>query len=164
MGRLAVLLAGIVACSGCGSSAPKTTRVSGTVQFDGKPLSKGTITFLPQASGDKERARPATGQIDSNGRYSLSTFAPGDGALPGKYQVTVVSNTSEPTPEEIAEKGATIQSLIPAGYNSPSTSGLTATVADGKQEPIDFKLTTDGAPKEAPRQTGSQQTVDQFGT
>lgn len=167
MGRLVVgVFAVLVGCgvSGCGSSAPKTVRVSGVVEFDGKPLTKGTISFLPQSASDKERARPATGTIDSSGRYTLSTFAPGDGALPGKYLVAVVCNTSEPSPEEIAEKGATIESLIPAGYNSPATSGLTATVNDVSEEKLDFKLTADGAPKEAPKQNPGGPVVDEFGT
>lgn len=158
------LAIGLVCCAiGCGSRAPKTVKVTGTVEFDGQPLTKGTITFLPQAAGDKERNRPATSTIDSQGRYALSTFAPGDGALPGKYLVTVVSYSVEPTLEEIAEKGAKHISAIPGGYGAASTSGLTATVGNGGAEKIDFKLKTGGAPDEAPEQPKSQ-TVDQFGT
>ena len=151
--------------TGCGSRAPKTTKVSGVVEFDGKPLSKGTITFLPQAVGsDKERNRPATGIIDATGHYSLSTYAPGDGALPGKYLVTVVSYSVEPTLEEMSEKGAKPVSAIPGGYGAATTSGLTANVDAGSAVTLDFKLTTGGAPDQAPEQPRGGQIVDQFGT
>lgn len=93
-----------VCCTGCGSGAPKTVAVTGTVKFDGKPLPDGTITFM--SMGEKgEFGRPATGVLNKEGKYKLSTFAPGDGALPGKYQVVVVSNSGVPSPEDIAEKG-----------------------------------------------------------
>lgn len=163
-----VLLLGInfsvlVCCLGCGSSAPHTIPVSGTVTFDGKPLSKGTISFIP--AGDKtEFGRPATGNIDPQGNYTLSTFKPGDGAVPGKYQVAVVSIANEPSPEEMAEKGAQITSTIPAGYNSPMTSGLRATVEAGGAMTLDFELKTGGAPDSAPPQQPGGQQVDQFGT
>lgn len=164
--RVAIVSVGLaIGCLGCGSSAPKTVRVSGVVDFDGKPLTKGTITFLPQTTGEKDLNRPATGIIDSQGRFELSTYKPGDGALPGKYQVTVVSNSVEPTLEEIAE-GAKYVSAIPAGYNSPLTSGLSATVSESGPVTLDFHLKTGGAPDKAPDQTPNPQgqTTDQFGT
>src|SRR5687767_2466277 len=123
IGTLILLVAGIVAC---GSGAPTTIKVTGVGDVDGRPLTTGRITFLPQAVGAGESNRPATGTINEQGQYELSTFKQGDGALPGKYQVAVISNSSEPTVEEMAEKGATIISAIPGGYNSPATSGLTA--------------------------------------
>lgn len=156
------MLFGVLVCgAGCGSGAPKTVNVSGTVEFDGQPLTKGTISFVPQAVGENEQNRPATGTIDDKGHYVLSTFKPGDGALPGKYLVAIVSNSNEPSVEEMAE-GAKITSLIPAGYNSPATSGLTATVENSGAVTLDFKLKTGGAPEAAPEQAAPG--VDQFGT
>lgn len=160
-GTLILVLVWIV---GCGASAPTTVKVSGVVKFDGKPLTKGRITFLPQATTGGELNRPATGTIDEAGHYELSTFKPGDGALPGKYQVAVVSNSAEPSLEEMTEQGAKIISAIPGGYNSPATSGLTATIDAGGAVTLDFALKTGGAPDAAPEQNAGGQTVDQFGT
>lgn len=160
---LSLLLVSMGLVVGCGSGPPKTVKVAGTIEFDGQPLTTGRITFVPQAVGEGENNRPATGVIDAQGHYELSTFKPGDGALPGKYLVAVISNSTDPTLEEMAE-GAKAVSKIPAGYNSPSSSGLTATVEKGAAVVLDFKLKTGGAPDKAPTQGAPQQGTDQFGT
>ena len=74
-------LAGVPGCSDDSGTVP----VSGKVIFpDGSPLDHGIIEMrhssLPQV---------ARGEIDSEGQFSVSTFKPGDGALPGEYQVAV---------------------------------------------------------------------------
>jgi hypothetical protein len=162
--RLWVGIVVMTCCLGCGSRGPKTVRVSGIVEFDGQPLTKGRIAFVPQAGGEGALNRPATGTIDSKGHFELSTFKPGDGAVPGKYFVAVFSNSAEPTLEEAAQGAKTI-SAIPGGYNDPRSSGLTATVNDSGAMTIDFKLKTGGAPDAAPQQQGMPAGgVDQFGT
>jgi hypothetical protein len=75
------VLAGVPGCSDNSGTVP----VSGKVVFpDGSPLDHGIIemrhSLLPQV---------ARGEIDSEGQFSVSTFKPGDGALPGEYQVAV---------------------------------------------------------------------------
>src|SRR5690606_8125533 len=61
---------------GCGSpgTAP-TVPVEGTLLHNGKPATAARIVFTP-ASG-----RPAVGNTDEQGRFTLSTFAPDDGAV-----------------------------------------------------------------------------------
>lgn len=161
-GLLTVIM--LAACLGCGTGAPTTVKVSGKVQYNGQALTEGTITFLPMNEGG-DFNRPAVGILDDDGNYHLSTFAPGDGAIPGKYQVTVVSDAKVPSPEEVAEKGAKVVSAIPAGYNNPSTSGLRATVEDSGAQTFDFDLKTGAVPDAAPAQgPAAGPKVDQFGT
>jgi hypothetical protein len=75
---VALLLAG----SGCGS---KLVKVKGVLTLEGQPVEGAVVTF---ASPDG-RGRPATGQTDAEGRFTLTTLEEGDGALPGDYRVLI---------------------------------------------------------------------------
>ncbi|MCA9261179.1 MAG: hypothetical protein KDA61_18315 [Planctomycetales bacterium] len=132
----------------CGCNrGPQTSPVAGSVQYAGAPIDAGTVTFYPLAGG-----RPASGEIGADGTYSLSTLAPGDGALPGDYKVAIEAKRVDggvPEPkslqEEIAQAGAaaprkaTVQWLVPESYSSAESSGLAATVVAGSNR-IDFVL------------------------
>jgi hypothetical protein len=61
--------------------------VSGVVQYNGSPLTGGKVVFI-----SVDRHRSAAGQIQSDGSYSLATLKPGDGATPGQYRVTIVTD------------------------------------------------------------------------
>lgn len=76
---LCALLA-VGALSGC-SRGPVS--VSGTVMLDDKPLPK-TRVLLEPADG---KGRPAYGETDESGRFSLTTKTPNDGVYPGQYKV-----------------------------------------------------------------------------
>jgi hypothetical protein len=74
-------------CQGCGQG-PELAAVQGVVQHDGVPLTKGgTVLFL-----SVDHHRQARGQIQDDGSYALKTLKPGDGATPGNYRVTVVTD------------------------------------------------------------------------
>ena len=61
--------------AGCGGpSRPETVPVSGRVTYQGKPVPMGQIMFYP------DQGRPATGAIDADGNYRLTTFTTADGA------------------------------------------------------------------------------------
>ena len=77
------LAGGLLASCGCGPGRPATTRVSGRVTYQGKPVTEGRIVFQP------EHGRPAMGTLDADGRYTLTTFDAGDGALLGHHRVTI---------------------------------------------------------------------------
>jgi len=114
----------------------KRYAVSGTVTYKEKPVEQGTITFEPV----DDKGRIAAGTI-TNGRYSLTTLQADDGALPGKYRVTVVSkdfdaalasdpaarNAEDPQKRSHAANRVA-KSLVPARYQLADTSGLTADV------------------------------------
>jgi hypothetical protein len=71
--------------SGCGGSGAKPVPVSGILLEDGKPLAAARVTFNPVESN----GRMAFGLTDSEGRFRLTTFKHNDGALPGRYKITV---------------------------------------------------------------------------
>ncbi len=120
--------------TGCSESKnQKTVFSSGVVTIDGQPLKKGTVTFQPITTGENNLKRPATGEIDSSGRFQLSTFQAGDGLLPGKYHVVITAFENAPTVEEYAA-GAKRKSLIPEKYSNSTTSGLEAVVTDTNNE------------------------------
>jgi hypothetical protein len=139
------------ACSDDGFGRQRYS-VHGTVTYKGEKLAQGQISFLPEGQG----GQAASGQID-NGYYSLSTLTPGDGALPGKYKVTVVAKDSDPEkvrseaqtkgmppgaalPQPlIAKANKEAKSKIPTRYNLPTTTDLTADV-EARSNTKDFEL------------------------
>jgi hypothetical protein len=131
---------GLCLVVGCGDDTglEKRYRVSGTVSYNGKPVEKGQISFIPD---DIKKQREATGFIE-NGQFTLTTSAPGDGALPGEYKVTVVSKEVDDSKvtetvkkyggggrqSEIAKANAAGKMLVPGKYALADTSDLKATV------------------------------------
>ena len=72
--------------AGCGDDSGVGTRytVTGKVTYKGEPVKKATINFVPNAPDGRGASSPVV-----DGYYSLTTFSPNDGALPGTYKVTV---------------------------------------------------------------------------
>jgi hypothetical protein len=142
-----LLISALSITAGC-ESGPETAEVAGVVTFNGQKVQEGTVTFYPVKGG-----RPATGTIQPNGTYELSTFDPGDGAILGEYKVAIEAkkvNGAAPEPksfeEELARENASVQPtkasvtwLVPRRYSSAESSGLIATVNGGSNQ-IDFNL------------------------
>lgn len=134
---------------GC-SDRPKLAKVKGTVTIDGKPLPYGTVTF--EAKG----LRSATGKIVNGEITEVTTYDPGDGAPVGNHRVVVTAN-AEPGAAVVANPGdapkgppkadyMSGKSLIPAAYNNPDTSGLTAEIKSGENT-VELKLLSSGPAK-----------------
>ena len=94
--------------------------VSGTVRVDGKPLASGTIAIHPTQPG----GHAASGTI-LGGAYILRTIEADDGALPGTYKVTLVS-------QEAGTK-------LPASYGNPDTTALRCEIRPSRNI-IDFDI------------------------
>jgi len=107
-----LVFAGIVGSSGC--SKPKFYPTRGKIiVFAVGPLSQGEIRFRPIS-------RPqfvATGQIQKDGTFSMSTPGHGEGVLEGDCQVAIVVESANGK-RPIAER-----------YSDFSTSGLNYTIA-----------------------------------
>jgi len=121
---LAIVL--LSSCWGCGSNAApyvgKTVPVKGKVTYKGKLLTQGQIVFEPDNSG-----REAHGSIQPDGTFELSTFAKGDGAVPGTHRIAVTS-------------GKVGEVVVPVKYKNTSSSKTEVEVAEGKSEyVVDFK-------------------------
>lgn len=76
--------AGVAGFGGCrpAGSAP-TVPASGRLVYAGRPLPDIELVFTPH---DGRRGFALT---DAEGRFNVSTFARGDGAVPGKHTVTL---------------------------------------------------------------------------
>ena len=132
----------LCATSGCGSSRPDTVPVRGTVTLDGQPVSGAAVLLIPSEGG-----RPAEGISDEDGSFRLSTFAHGDGALPGQHAVTIT--LIDPTGGRPADAaglsptapGVTVPTkwTVPKKYSMPTTSGITVEVEQGI-EPLTLRL------------------------
>lgn len=135
--RWLVLTVAVVA-TGCGRGpAVPLAPVGGVVTIAGRPVGGGQIMFAPTSAGPT-----ATGVIGPDGRYSLTTFKRGDGAMLGAHDVMIESmpDVSTTLPEDIlVTKKAAPPPEIPQKYNLPGRSGLSATVTSGSNT-IDFAL------------------------
>jgi hypothetical protein len=128
----------VLACflSGCGPGHPKTAPVRGTVFFDGKPVPNGTIMLVP-ATGNS-----ATGEIQPDGSFTLTTFQNGDGAIPAEYKVVIIArqDTSSRLPEE---RNPLPPIIVPIQYTSAATSPLRAEIKD-QENVLELRLSRDG--------------------
>ena len=87
--------------AGCGPSGSPVGKVQGKVVSGGQPVTGGTITFTPVA--EVADARPATGEVQPDGTFVLTTQKEGDGAAVGKHQVSYMAPLSEVTETETGD-------------------------------------------------------------
>lgn len=99
-------------CGGEGGSRPTVVPVKGKVTFKGQPLTKGVVRFEPDGYG-----RMATGELQPDGTFMLTTFEKGDGAVIGQHKVFITGTSPNPRKE-----------MVPKKYLAPETSKLTADV------------------------------------
>lgn len=123
---------------GCGNDNPETIPVRGRVTWGGKPLSGGTIIFLPAENVGKPTGHIATGRIQSDGSYEMGTFSNRDGVVPGSYQVAIDARDKLSTEDVDGAADATTD--IPQRFASPATSGLTVDITE-ESSVHDFDLT-----------------------
>ena len=125
---------------GCGANGQRTAPVSGTVTYKGKSLPGAIVSFAPEDPS----GRIAMGIADSSGQFKLGTLSTDDGAIVGKYKVTVIARGPD-RPAKPGEgsgmPGETVPGdpLIPAKYFSPESSGLVQEVKSGRNT-VELKL------------------------
>ena len=118
-----------VSLSGCDDGRPKRVSVSGTVLIDGEPLSKGIVQFVP------DNARPAGGEIDEEGHFTLTCYDDKDGVVLGTHRVMVAAK------EMISE--SEVRWLAPPKYANYSRSGLSYEITEPTDD-LKIELTWDG--------------------
>ena len=161
-----LLCLGLLVIAGCGGgpSKPTTYPVTGTVTYKGTPLEGATVTFI--SKNQVVQPHSAVGTTNAAGKFELTTFANGDGAVAGSYLVKVVK-FEYPKPKDTApatnpiNDGVEIaieedsgynpdagieavdplpQNVLPNKFEDPNKSGLTAEVKAGENPPMDFNL------------------------
>jgi hypothetical protein len=137
---------------GCaGDDGPATYPVTGTVTLNGTPVEGVTVTFVPDGAGQS-----AVGITDPSGKYALTTRAKDDGAVVGRYKVTMAKYekgaAATTSPDEVhedyditdeyaegydeaaASAAAPSKNLLPEKYGDPNLSGFSAEVVEGENK------------------------------
>ncbi len=128
---MALVTVALAVTAGCGKSdRPATYPVTGKVTFgDDTPLAGGQITFR-----SLDHPLSASGAIQPDGTFQLTTYEPNDGAVAGRHRAAVVP----PTPTDFDPDEGPFTPLIDPRLQDLQASGLEFTVtADG---PNDFPV------------------------
>lgn len=115
-GTWLVLTALALVAVGCDDGRPDRVPVSGQVLIDGEPLTHGYVRLVHPTS------RPAVGKLDADGRFTLSCYEKGDGAIRGVQQVAI--DAKKPIGEDRLEWHA------PKKYASATTSGIEVEITE----------------------------------
>jgi hypothetical protein len=116
---------------GCGrGGGQEVVPVRGTITYGGGTWPKpGVLQFFADSSVPDQSLRPAVGEFGADGRLTVTTFTKGDGLVPGKYRISVVSYETPPSKTELTFP----KNYVPRRYHSPATSGLAITVDKGQK-------------------------------
>ena len=128
VGTTWLAMVALATVAGCNSN-PKRVAVSGQVLIDGEPLKYGQVVFVPKGS------RPSTADMDENGRFTLTSFDPNDGAAPGVHQIAVYAN------EQLDQTRTKWHA--PRKYSFYNSSGLTQEIT-GPTDSLVIELTWKG--------------------
>jgi hypothetical protein len=132
------------AACGCGGSGPQLVTVRGKVlDSDGRPVFPGSIWFVadgsaPSANGGLD----ASSMLYEDGSFKLRTYPHGDGAMVGRYRVTL-------------SLGAGSSPRL-AKYAGPRTTPLTVDVPQQGLE--DLVLRLDSSQSQGPTKPGGSPT------
>lgn len=129
-----LLMLTAAALGGCGKaiSVPTTVPVTGVVKYKGKPMQGIRVTLHSQGEAAKPGFIP-TGQTGPDGKFTLSTGAPGNGAPTGTYTVTFEK-------PEITGSVETEVDAFRGKYNDPAKSAWTVTIEKGENALQPFEL------------------------
>jgi hypothetical protein len=146
-----LIFASVIGCTGTADNPHQVVPVSGVVLLDGESVREAIVEFVPTEFG-----RPAAfAKTDANGRFSLSTYGVGDGAVPGNYRVRITQTevTGDLSQEEAAAylqrhqrppPSPVFRNRLPARYAAVETSGLAYEIGSDGVASIELLLTSDG--------------------
>ncbi len=130
-GLLPLLLLGLaIGCSG----RPQMVPVSGTVTHQGQRVEGADVMFSPKGG------RIASGRTDKEGRFQLTTFVAGDGALEGEHGVSVAKMQLIMDSKDPDNPYPHARNLLPAKYSNVESSGITVSVKRGGDNQITIQL------------------------
>lgn len=140
---LAILPAAVLA-AGCGydpDTAPVVPHpVTGKVLYDGKPAAGVVVTFMPSDAPTVPRIpRNPRGVTGPDGTFTLTTFADGDGAAEGGYQVVLSWPDETAVVEESDEEKESKPDRL-MGWYDPLHSALNYRVTPGENAVPAFEL------------------------
>lgn len=125
--RVSIPALALCVVMGCGPSLTPPVPSGGTASYRGKPIEQGRVIFVPEAEGGE-----AAGGTIRDGKFVLTTREEGDGAIPGRYKVGVISIAEVPVKEGGEPE---YKSLIPIKFGNAEDSGITREIpADGDKD------------------------------
>src|SRR5262249_28100061 len=130
--QVALLLLALVAMPAVSCSSGERTRlypVRGQVLYKDRPVVRAMVVLHPLEEQPAGSSKPIA-YTDAEGRFSVTTNRPGDGAPAGEYAVTVELREKTPTGVEKVRG----RNLLPARYSKPESSGLRCSVREGQNE------------------------------
>src|SRR5262245_32674893 len=134
--RRLALLAGVAALalgsSSCGKARKPVYPVRGQVLVGGKPAPQAFVVFHPLDDDMPEALRPY-GHAGPDGSFTLTSYAPNDGAPAGEYAATVVWLAAAGLNEDAPDR-------LKGRYQAPKLTKLRATVQKGPTELEPFRL------------------------
>jgi hypothetical protein len=125
---MSILCAGLFAImtAGCGHG---TAPVQGKVVFADNQAAATELDGYVITMESAERKISATGIIESDGTFLVSTFEQGDGAMPGAYRVAIT-----PPLGTLTSEGPAAKPIIDPRYGQLKTSNLDVTIEPGNNE------------------------------
>jgi hypothetical protein len=112
---LVLVLAASASCDS--SDGLNRQAVSGTVTFDGEPISTGAILFEPAT----QESGTAVGATIRQGTFAISRR---DGPVPGSYRVRIYASSgvqAPPAPGQSDRSARPMAEFLPAHYNANTT-------------------------------------------
>jgi hypothetical protein len=133
----AVCCATALFCSACGDARKPVFPVHGQVSVDGRAPIHAQVSFIPVGDAKPDAVHPV-GTVDDQGRFTLTSYAAGDGAPEGEYRVTVAWFLASGRPGDDSPP----LNYLPAAYARPESTPLHAVVGKGGAELQPFELKT----------------------
>lgn len=138
-GQLLWAWAAVALCCGCGTAAPPTGDVQGTVSFGGSPVTGANVVFE-----NTERGWLRAAELDDAGSYSMN------GVKTAAYKVSIHPPTPQTPNENTHPDGKFVITTemipdpknIPKPYREAHTSSLSVSVEPGPNQ-FDFELSND---------------------
>ena len=126
--------------SGCNSPPYEVAVVKGVVKFDGKPLTEGSVTFSPLASGENKKVgKPAFADLMPDGSFTLSTYSLFDGAVVGIHRASISTGADESYTYD--EKGNRVPVVTDVPFGHVSIFNRKFEVKAGEENEFTIELT-----------------------
>jgi hypothetical protein len=120
----------------CGrSDRPVVNPVTGKVLYRGEPAEGAQVTLVPLENSDPDARRPGA-MVRSDGSFRLSTYASYDGALAGRYAVTILYRS----PDKKVDDENMGPDLLKGRYADPGTTPLKIEISKGVNNLEPFML------------------------
>jgi len=125
----------VMATVGCGGEPEdriSLVTAAGTVTVDGEARGDIKLTFSPVKTGATDIRPPIGATVGADGKFSITTYEPGDGAAPGQYNVTMTAGSGTAAADPSVDPAAMMAAMSGGG-------------AGGTTAPFSIAIPKDGA-------------------